>query len=76
MMPEETVQAAIDLQARLLLPVHWGKFALSIHAWDEPITRLVAKAKELNVPVATPMIGEPVVLGTEVPSGEWWREVI
>lgn len=28
MMPEETVQAAVDLKAKLLLPVHWGKFTL------------------------------------------------
>ena len=26
MMPEETVQAAVDLKAKALLPVHWGKF--------------------------------------------------
>ncbi len=32
MMPEETVQAAVDLKAKQLLPVHWGKFAwLCIH---------------------------------------------
>ena len=29
MMPEETVQAAIDLKAKKLLPVHWAKFSLS-----------------------------------------------
>ena len=28
MSPEETVQAAIDLQAKELMPVHWGKFSL------------------------------------------------
>jgi len=28
MMPEETVQAALDLQAKVFLPVHWGKFTL------------------------------------------------
>ncbi|HNX59189.1 MAG TPA: MBL fold metallo-hydrolase, partial [Spirochaetota bacterium] len=43
MFPEETAQASVDLRAKRLFPVHWGKFALSIHAWDEPIKRLVAE---------------------------------
>ena len=29
MMPEETAQAAIDLKAKVLLPVHWEKFTLA-----------------------------------------------
>lgn len=35
--PEETVQAAFDIQAKVLMPVHWGKFALANHPWNEPI---------------------------------------
>ena len=62
MMPEETVQAAVDLKAKSLLPVHWGKFTLALHAWDEPIKRVLEKAKELNMKVLTPKIGEPLVL--------------
>jgi len=72
MMPEETVQAAVDLKARLLLPVHWGKFALAIHAWNEPVKRVLGKAKELNIKVTTPMIGEPVILGESYPDKNWW----
>src|SRR5690606_17606068 len=34
MMPEETVQAALDLNAKRLFPVHWGKFSLALHDWD------------------------------------------
>lgn len=74
MMPEETAQAAIDLQAKLLLPVHWGKFTLSLHPWNEPIKRVTAKAAELHVPITTPMIGEPVILGEQVPSSTWWNQ--
>lgn len=73
MMPEETVQAAVDLKARALLPVHWGKFTLALHAWNEPIERVMKKAKELHVQVATPKIGELVVLGEKMPSGTWWN---
>lgn len=72
MMPEETVQAAVDLKAKILLPVHWGKFSISLHPWDEPIRRVMAKAQELNVKVTTPLIGEPVILNNSYPDKEWW----
>lgn len=75
MMPEETVQASIDLNAKVLLPVHWGKFSLSLHPWNEPIERVVKKAEELNVKVTTPMIGEPIIIGEKYPTHKWWREV-
>src|SRR3546814_6829688 len=72
MLPEETVQAAIDLKGEALLPVHWGKFALAFHAWDDPVIRLLRKAKEMQVKVATPRIGEAVIVGGEYPSSAWW----
>ena len=71
MMPEETAQAAVDLQAKLLLPVHWCKFTLSIHTWNEPIKRVVAKAADVHMPVTTPMIGQPVFLDN-FPAEKWW----
>ncbi len=76
MMPEETVQAGIDLKARVLLPVHWGKFSLALHPWNEPIERVIKKAEELKVNMTTPMLGEPVIIGKDYPTNKWWREVI
>ncbi len=73
LMPEETVSAAVDLKAKLLLPVHWGKFALSFHNWDEPVERVLAAAKKQNLHVATPMIGEPVIIGESCPETRWWN---
>lgn len=73
MMPEETVQAAVDLRAKILLPVHWGKFTLALHPWNEPIKRLTQKANEMQVEVATPMIGEPVIPGINIPKKIWWN---
>ncbi len=75
MMPEETVQASIDLKAKRLLPVHWAKFSLSLHPWNEPIERLVKKAEELKVDITTPIIGEPVIIGEKYPASYWWRNV-
>lgn len=73
MMPEETVQAAIDLKAKALLPVHWGKFTLAMHAWDDPIKRVVQKAKETGTPVYTPMIGQPLTLDGHFHGISWWE---
>jgi len=73
MMPEETITAAQDLQARVLLPVHWGKFALAYHAWNEPIQRIVNEAGKHRLPLATPMIGEAVQLDSIRPVHAWWE---
>jgi len=75
MMPEETVQASLDLKAKNLLPVHWGKFSLSLHPWNEPIERVMKKSEELHVNVTTPLIGEPLIIGKKYPFKKWWREV-
>ncbi|MEO8584450.1 MAG: MBL fold metallo-hydrolase [Flavitalea sp.] len=73
MMPEETVTAAQDLGAKWLMPVHWSKFALALHPWNEPIKRVTKKAKEVNMKITTPMIGEPVILNKCYPAKEWWN---
>ncbi len=75
MMPEETVQASIDLQSKLVLPIHWGAFTLSLHDWTDPIERMTKKSEELHLPVTTPKIGERVVIGSETyPVDKWWQE--
>lgn len=49
------------------MPVHWAKFSLALHAWDEPIKRVCAKAGELNVKLTTPIVGE------SYPDRKWWE---
>ncbi|MDP2112643.1 MAG: MBL fold metallo-hydrolase [Bacteroidota bacterium] len=75
LMPEELVQAATDLKAKTFMPVHWGKFALALHAWDEPIERVTKEAHRLNVPIVHPMIGEEVNLDDFGTSTEWWKGI-
>lgn len=72
LMPEEVVQAAIDLKAKSVLPVHWGKFSLSNHSWKEPIERVSAAAEQNNLAIATPHIGERVFLNEKKPYQKWW----
>jgi len=72
MFPEETVQAAIDLKAKVLMPVHWGKFSLAMHPWDEPIKRIVEAALAKQFPLVTPKLGETVILNEYLPTENWW----
>ncbi len=75
MLPEESAQAAVDLRAERMLPIHWGAFRLALHSWTDPIERVTAKAQELNVLLTTPKIGEPVVVSEEsFPVSVWWPE--
>lgn len=73
MMPEETVQVALDLHAEKLLPVHWAKFKLAMHVWNEPAERVVAAAQKVHLPILTPKIGEIVKLDNDFSSTAWWR---
>jgi L-ascorbate metabolism protein UlaG (beta-lactamase superfamily) len=72
-MPEEVVQAALDLKAKALLPVHWAKFSLSLHDWDEPIIKVTAEAEKRNLRVIHPMIGEAVDLHQPAEFPRWWE---
>lgn len=74
MLPEQTVEAHIDVRGELLIPIHWGAFTLSMHDWTDPAERISAAAAARGVRLATPRIGEPVVAGSaEIPALPWWR---
>ena len=74
MMPEETVQASIDLAASIVVPIGWSKFDLALHPWDEPAIRLVKEAESREVAVASPLIGEVFDL-EEYPEIRWWKRL-
>lgn len=75
MMPEQMVKAAKDLRAKLVLPVHWGKFSLALHPWKEPIERVFSESKKQELNLLTPKIGETVTIGIDFPNTPWWREL-
>lgn len=73
MTPDQVVQAANDLNAKSLLPVHSSKFKLANHPWDEPLIQVTRTAEEKEQRTLTPMIGELVNLkdSSQVFS-KWW----
>lgn len=74
-MPEELVPEAADLQAKVIMPVHWGKFSLAMHDWKEPVERFVQAAKQAGIAYTTPRIGEPVIVDEHYPAAEWWKDL-
>lgn len=60
MTPEESLQAHALVRGQKFLPIHWGTFDLSRHAWDEPLLRLKRAAGD--VPLVLPIPGEVINL--------------
>ncbi|WP_459743688.1 MBL fold metallo-hydrolase [Polaribacter sp. OB-PA-B3] len=76
MMPEETALAGLDLNADKIMPIHWAGFKLALHSWKDPIIRVTAKAKELNLPIITPKIGEEILVKeTASTYSNWWQNL-
>ncbi|PJJ58793.1 MBL fold metallo-hydrolase [Hymenobacter chitinivorans] len=76
MTPEQSVQAGLDVRARVMLPVHWGAFSEAFHAWNDPIQRATAEAARLQLPITTPELGQPVTPGAgPLPQLPWWQRV-
>lgn len=74
MTPEESVKASLDLNAKVMLPMHWAGFDLSTHSWDEPISRAINKAYDLDVNLTTPMIGQVLSFESSIERKQWWKE--
>ncbi|MFC0334970.1 MBL fold metallo-hydrolase [Paenibacillus sepulcri] len=76
MLPEESVQAHLDVRGKLMIPIHWGAFTLAMHEWTDPIERVSKAARENKVALAAPQIGQTLVLGApDYPTSPWWRSV-
>lgn len=76
LMPDEILQAAKDLQAKRLFPVHSSKFALGTHAWDEPLNLISKNNVSEKIKLITPMIGEKVELqNPNQVFSEWWKQI-
>lgn len=74
MMPEETAQAAVDLGAKAMMPIHWGTFVLAMHSWTDPVERVTKRADELGMPVITPRIGDVITMDALAGFRERWWE--
>jgi L-ascorbate metabolism protein UlaG (beta-lactamase superfamily) len=74
MLPEESVQAHIDLQGKAMIPIHNGTFDLALHDWYEPFERAQSAAIQHDVQLLTPKFGELVEVQNPGIYSAWWRE--
>ncbi|MFN0081204.1 MAG: hypothetical protein ACKVOM_01680 [Ferruginibacter sp.] len=66
MLPHKTLPAAKDLEAKKIIPVRLGKFKPANHYSDEPIKKLLALNEEKQIKICTPLIGQKVLLDSEL----------
>lgn len=76
MLPEESVQAHLDLGGKVMMPIHNGTFDLAFHAWYDPFEQIWQLAKQQGVALALPQIGEPWVLEQASVARPWWRSLL
>lgn len=74
MYPEEAVQAALDANVKMAIPVHWGAFTLALHHWKDPISRFTKRANEIEQKYLVPKPGEIIIRGI-THSKPWWESL-
>ena len=70
-----SIEAAKDINASVLFPIHWGTFALSYHDWFEPINLTVEYSEAAGIDYVTPQLGETITFGEEYVNESWWKEI-
>jgi L-ascorbate metabolism protein UlaG (beta-lactamase superfamily) len=73
--PEQAVEAHRRVRGDVMLPVHWGLFALASHGWTEPIERALVAARNANAVLITPRPGQSVEPTVERPQERWWPDL-
>ncbi|WP_181881838.1 MBL fold metallo-hydrolase [Helicobacter sp. MIT 14-3879] len=79
--PHQSLQAALDLNAEKMMPIHNSKFKLAPHFWSEPLELLYALYQEglrnnrLNFSLITSKIGEITPLWKAVETLCWWQDL-
>lgn len=73
MLPQESVQAHVDVRGAWMLPIHNGTFDLAFHPWQEPLELVCREATARGVRIATPRIGERFQMNAPQECDRWWR---
>ncbi len=73
--PEQAVLAHQLLRGKVMLPVHWGLFDLSLHGWTEPVERVLVAAEKAGVKVVTPRPGQSIEPEGAPDVERWWPDV-
>ncbi len=69
----QVLQTALDLKAKMIMPIHYGRFVAGSHAWNEPLKNLIALCDAHSLPISAPKIGEVYELNTPPKMEIWWN---
>jgi L-ascorbate metabolism protein UlaG (beta-lactamase superfamily) len=72
MMPEDSLQAFKDVKGKIMVPIHNATFDLSTHAWFDPMKKISQLAREHNVNLLIPEIGQLINSKQKYMSSIWW----
>jgi L-ascorbate metabolism protein UlaG (beta-lactamase superfamily) len=73
--PEQALEAHAMVRGGVLFPVHWGSFDLALHAWTEPMERVLVAAAARGVTVVAPKPGQSIEPAAPPPLERWWPTV-
>ena len=82
MLPQESMQAHLDLKGEYMMPIHNGTFDLALHDWFEPFKKINDLANENDVNLLTPVFGQAInveQLKTQTAKhsvNNWWQEMM
>jgi L-ascorbate metabolism protein UlaG (beta-lactamase superfamily) len=72
--PVNAVDLHLSLKGKMLLPIHWGTFNVGIHAWSDPVEKMIKTATNKSVNFVAPMPGQPVSMDKPIALKKWWVE--
>jgi L-ascorbate metabolism protein UlaG (beta-lactamase superfamily) len=72
MLPQDTINAFLDLNAKWLFPIHNAAFDLAFHPWNDPLNQIVALAQEHHIKLSVPQIGQGVQFMQPQEEKPWW----
>jgi len=71
--PENALKACAFLSSGPFMPIHWGTFALAMHAWYQPPETLLELAPRAGTQLMMPRLGEPAEPAHATSVQPWWR---
>ena len=75
-MPDEVIKGFVDLKGENLIPIHWGMFTLAMHNWFDPPVEIKKRAKDQNISLITPVIGQVINMKKMTSTESWWEKFI
>lgn len=73
MTPGQTAQAAEDLRARRVVPVHWVAYTMAFHPWNEPVLHSIPALRQKGVQPVTPYQGQ--VFDVDTVTEAWFQNL-